>query len=51
MLNYQRYLEKEAREKGILEGDLEEGELEIGQICGLINDVPPAKEIVENLIQ
>ena len=37
--------------KGILEGDLDEGELEIGQICGLLNDLPPAKEIVENLIQ
>jgi enoyl-[acyl-carrier protein] reductase II len=36
--------------KGMFEGDLEEGELEIGQISGLINEILPAKKIVENLI-
>lgn len=35
--------------KGMFEGDLEEGELEIGQISGLINDILPAKEIVEQI--
>ena len=30
---------------------MEEGELEIGQISGLINDIIPAKEIVENIIE
>jgi enoyl-[acyl-carrier protein] reductase II len=34
----------------MFEGDLEEGELEIGQISGLINEILPAKKIVENLI-
>lgn len=37
--------------KGMFEGDLEEGELEIGQIAGLINEVLPAAQIVQNLIE
>lgn len=36
--------------KGMFEGDLEEGELEIGQISGLIDDILPAKTIVENIL-
>jgi len=36
--------------KGMFEGDLEEGELEIGQIAGLIDDILPVKEIVEQII-
>jgi enoyl-[acyl-carrier protein] reductase II len=36
--------------QGMFEGDLKEGELEIGQISGLIDSVIPAKMIVENLI-
>jgi len=32
--------------RGILEGDLEEGELEAGQSSGLIRDVVPALEVV-----
>ena len=36
--------------KGMFEGDLEEGELEIGQISGLIHDIKPAAEIVQNII-
>lgn len=36
--------------KGMFEGDLEEGELEIGQISGLISDILPASEIVNNMI-
>ena len=37
--------------KGMFEGDMVEGELEIGQISGLINDILPAREIVKNIIQ
>ncbi len=37
--------------KGMFEGDMVEGELEIGQIAGLINDVLPASKIVENMLQ
>ena len=36
--------------KGMFEGDLVNGELEIGQIAGLINEVIPAAEIVEEMI-
>lgn len=36
--------------KGMFEGDLEEGELEIGQISGLINDIRPAGQIVKDMI-
>lgn len=36
--------------KGMFEGDLEEGELEIGQIAGLIHDIKPAAQIVKEMI-
>lgn len=36
--------------KGMFEGDMEEGELEIGQISGLIDEILPAKTIVENIL-
>lgn len=36
--------------KGMFEGDLEEGELEIGQIAGLIHNIKPATEIVNEII-
>ncbi|EDM43474.1 2-nitropropane dioxygenase [unidentified eubacterium SCB49] len=36
--------------KGMFEGDLVEGELEIGQIAGLIHDIKPAAAIVEEII-
>lgn len=37
--------------KGMFEGDLEEGELEIGQVSALIRDILPASVIVENMIK
>lgn len=36
--------------KGMFEGDLEEGELEIGQIAGLIHDIKPAGDILHEII-
>ncbi|MDP5100505.1 MAG: nitronate monooxygenase, partial [Nonlabens sp.] len=36
--------------KGMFEGDMIEGELEIGQISGLINDIIPAAQVVENMV-
>lgn len=36
--------------RGMFEGDLEEGELEIGQISGLIQDVKPVAKIVEDML-
>jgi enoyl-[acyl-carrier protein] reductase II len=37
--------------KGMFEGDLVDGELEIGQVASMLKDILPAKEIVENIIQ
>jgi len=37
--------------RGILEGDLEEGELEMGQSSGIIRRVLPAAEVVKELVQ
>lgn len=37
--------------KGMFEGDLEEGELEIGQISGLIHDIKPAAQIVRDMMK
>ena len=36
--------------RGMFEGDLVEGELEIGQIAGIIHEIKPAGEIVEEMI-
>ncbi|HQK98840.1 MAG TPA: nitronate monooxygenase, partial [Bacteroidia bacterium] len=35
--------------KGMFEGDLDEGELEIGQVSANINEVKPAGEIVREI--
>lgn len=35
---------------GMFEGNLDEGELEIGQVCGLIHDIKPVSKIVEDII-
>jgi enoyl-[acyl-carrier protein] reductase II len=42
-------LGKGRAKKGMLEGDLKEGELEIGQVSSLIRDILPAADIIENL--
>ena len=44
------FLGKGRAKKGMFEGDLSEGELEIGQISGLINEIKPAAEIVKEII-
>ncbi len=36
--------------RGMLEGDLEGGELEIGQVAGLIDDVPTVADVVARLL-
>ena len=43
-------LGKRRAKRGMFEGDLEEGELEIGQIAGLIHEILPVKTIFENVI-
>ncbi|MDP2336094.1 MAG: nitronate monooxygenase [Bacteroidota bacterium] len=37
--------------KGMFEGDLADGELEIGQVSAIINEILPVQTIMENLIQ
>jgi enoyl-[acyl-carrier protein] reductase II len=37
--------------KGMFEGDMDEGELEIGQVSALIHDILPAGRIVDQIIQ
>ena len=34
----------------MFEGDLNEGELEIGQIAGLIHEIKPAADIVNEIV-
>lgn len=43
------HLGKGRAKKGMFEGDLDEGELEIGQISGLIDNVLPAADIVAKI--
>ncbi|WP_431124551.1 NAD(P)H-dependent flavin oxidoreductase [Flagellimonas flava] len=37
--------------KGMFEGDMEEGELEIGQVSGLIHEILPAEVIIKNMME
>lgn len=46
----QEFLGRGRAKKGMFEGDLVEGELEIGQIAGLIHDIKPVKEIVNEIV-
>lgn len=45
------HLGKNRAKFGMLDGDIEQGELEVGQIVGMINDLPTCKELIENLKQ
>jgi enoyl-[acyl-carrier protein] reductase II len=44
-------LGKGRAKKGMFEGDLDEGELEIGQVSGLINEIRPAAEVINDIIE
>lgn len=44
-------LGKGRAKRGIFEGDLVEGELEIGQIASLLKDLPPAKEVLRHIVE
>lgn len=46
----QQLLGRARAKRGMFEGDLEEGELEIGQISGLIHDIKPAAQILQDMI-
>ena len=47
----QQLLGRARAKKGMFEGDLVEGELEIGQISGLIKNIKPAADIVTEIIE
>ena len=44
-----RLLGRGRAKRGMFEGDLKEGELEIGQVSALINEIKPAAEILGNI--
>jgi len=46
-----KILGKGRAKKGMFEGELEEGELEIGQVASLINKIQPVSEIIDQLQQ
>lgn len=48
--NLKELLGRGRAKKGMFEGDLVEGELEIGQVSGIINEIKSAGEIVEEVI-
>lgn len=44
------HLGRARAKKGMFEGDLENGELEIGQIAGLIHDILPVQTIIDTIM-
>ena len=47
----QQLLGRARAKKGMFEGDLEEGELEIGQVSGAIKQIKPAAVVIEELMK
>jgi enoyl-[acyl-carrier protein] reductase II len=45
------FLGRARAKRGMFEGDLDQGELEIGQVSGLISTIQPVSVIVDNLIK
>lgn len=46
-----KILGRSRAKKGMFEGDLEEGELEIGQVSAMIHEIKPAAEVVAEIWQ
>jgi len=46
----QELLGRGRAKKGMFEGDLDNGELEIGQVAGLIDEIKPAAKIVQEIV-
>ena len=46
----QEILGRGKAQQGIFYGDLENGELEIGQVSSIIRDIPTASEIIERMV-
>ena len=47
----QTLLGRARAKKGMFEGDLEDGELEIGQVSAMLKEIKPVKEIVKSILQ
>lgn len=47
----QKLLGRGRAKKGMYEGDLDEGELEIGQVSALLDEILPAGKIVKNIME
>ena len=45
-----QFLGRARAKRGMFEGDLDDGELEIGQIAGLIHEIQPVSKIFEDII-
>lgn len=45
-----RLLGRARAKKGMFEGDMEEGELEIGQVAAIIHEIKPAAKIVKDMV-
>lgn len=45
------HLGRARAKRGMFEGDLKEGELEIGQIASMIDEIKPAASIIEDIIE
>lgn len=46
-----KHLGRARAKRGMFEGDLVDGELEIGQIAGLIHDIKPAAQILKDMVK
>ena len=46
----QTLLGRARAKKGMFEGDLDEGELEIGQVSAMLKEIKPVKQIVEEIV-
>ena len=44
------YLGKGRARKGIFEGDIDEGEIEIGQICSMVKEIESVEQIMKSLV-
>ncbi|WP_027964010.1 NAD(P)H-dependent flavin oxidoreductase [Halalkalibacillus halophilus] len=48
--NYRNMTSEELHARGALEGDLENGFLNSGQVAGLITDIPTVQELIEGMV-
>lgn len=46
-----KFLGRARAKRGMFEGDLEDGELEIGQIAGLIHEIKPVKIVLKEILE